>query len=70
MPGRLNMSLYPLFYGSDVFFGVLKILTHISVRASDETITRRLAWLCMHRPATVLNACRDVVGSAVGLGVL
>ena len=71
VPSRLNMTLNPLLHGSDIFCGILKIFANVvGLAAADEAGLRRSSGLVLDRPATVLDASRKVVRTAVGLGIL
>ena len=65
------MTFHPLFNGRNVLLGVLQIITDIfGLATSHEAIFRWLARLGVDRPATVLNACCDMVRTTVGFCIL
>ena len=71
VPGSLHVALDPLFNRRNILLGVLEVFSDVGcLAARDEAVFGRFARLGMDGPATMLDACREVVGAAVSLGVL
>lgn len=71
VPCSFHVALDPLFNRGDIFLGVLEIFSNVGrLAARDEAVLGRLARLGVDGPATVLDACGEVVGATVSLGVL
>ncbi len=71
VPSSLHMTLDPLFNGCNIFLGVFKVLTDlVDLTARHHAGLGRLARLRLDRPAAVLDARREMVGTAIGFGVL
>lgn len=65
------MTLHPFLDSSDVLLGILQIIADIArLAAGHKAIFGRFARFRVDGPATVLDASREVVGSAVGFGIL
>lgn len=71
MPGGLNVPLDPFLNGGNIGGGVLQVFADIfDLGGTDHGGLRGAARLGLDGPAAMLNSRGNVVGAAVGLGVL
>jgi len=71
VPGGLHVPLDPFLDGGDVGGCVLQVFADIfDLGGGDHGGSRGAARLGLNGPAAMLDAGGDVVGAAVGLGVL